>query len=71
MHWMDGFWGGGFMMIFWLIIIIAGIAILVKWLTEKSSSSTKEESALDILKKRYVRGAINKEQFERMKKEIM
>lgn len=71
MHWMDGFWGGGFMMIFWLIVMIAGIAVFVKWLTEKSSSSPKEESALDILKKRYARGEITREKFGNMKKEIM
>jgi putative membrane protein len=67
---MDGFWGNGFMMIIWLIFIIVGVVILMKWLTEKSSSSLKEESALDILKKRYARGEITREQFENMKKDI-
>ena len=35
-----------------------------------SKSSVQEESALDILRKRYVKGEITKEEFEDMKKNI-
>ena len=39
------------------------------WFTNCSGVRTKE-SAGDILKKRYVRGEINKEEFEKMKRDI-
>lgn len=73
---------GGWMMIgMWLIsslfwiAIIAGVVLLVKWLTERNgqgkTSSTVSESHLDILKKRYAKGEINKEAFEQMKRDLL
>jgi putative membrane protein len=44
----------------------------VKWVWGERSSNRigSEESAFDILKKRYARGEISKEEFERIKKEL-
>lgn len=70
----DYFWRGG-MWIFpmlglfvFLVVIIAifGRGCRPPW----QSSGRHEESALDILKKRYAKGEISKEQFEQMKKDI-
>ena len=36
----------------------------------KSAGEERPESALDILKKRYARGEINRQEFEAMKKEV-
>ncbi|RMD60685.1 SHOCT domain-containing protein [Candidatus Parcubacteria bacterium] len=71
MHWMDWFGGGWIMMLLWWGLIIAGIVLLVKWITEQKSQSPREESALEILKKRYARGEITKEEFEQMKKDLL
>ncbi len=66
-----GFLGFGpiFMFLFWILIII-GVVVLVKWIAGQTGSK-KEESALEILKKRYARGEISKEEFESKKKDIM
>ena len=65
--------GGWWMIIFWIIVII-GIVFLVKWLVGQGrtdrQASGKEESPLDILKKRYARGEIDKEEFEQKKKDL-
>ncbi len=80
-HWSwepSGFGAGTFFMIplllmtvFWIAVII-GIIYFVKWVTStgKGREIKQEETALDILKKRYARGEISKEEFERMKQDI-
>lgn len=72
---MGGFGGWGifnsiFMLAFWILIIV-GIIFLIKYLvTQSGSQKSSSESPLEILKKRYAKGEITKEEFERMKKEI-
>ena len=68
-NWM---WGGmWFGWIFWLAIIG-----LVVWLVINNQKKNQQnfppgnESPLDILKKRYAKGEISKEEFEKMKKDL-
>ena len=70
MHYMWGAWGIGmmlFMFIFW-VLIIAGAVALIRWLWSGPSGSIlpirRGESAEEILRKRYARGEIEKEEFE-------
>jgi putative membrane protein len=53
-----------------LFLFILAAAYGVKWVWGERSSNRigSEESAFDILKKRYARGEISKEEFERIKK---
>jgi putative membrane protein len=73
MHWAGGSGMGGFgwifMVIFWALVIW-GIVTLVKSVMGSSKSEGTTESALDVLKKRYAIGEINKEEFEEKKKDI-
>ncbi len=55
-----------FALIFWILIIV-GLVLLIKYLWEGGGAKRTEESALEILKKRYARGEISKEEFEERK----
>jgi putative membrane protein len=66
-------WWGGMWMFPSLIFILALILVpLYLWQRGGScqSSEDKSETPLDILKKRYAKGEITKDQFEQMKKDI-
>ena len=56
-------------LIFWILLII-GLVLLIKYLWEGSGAKRGEESALEILKKKYARGEISKEEFEEKKKDL-
>lgn len=68
----DGAWGWHWigMATFWLvpIAVVALFAFVISQRTMKSDK--KDETAVDILEKRYARGEINEQEFERMKKSL-
>ena len=56
-----------------LLVVVAALAIYFIVMHSKKttpSERSSEESALDILKKRYAKGEIMKEEFDLMKKDI-
>lgn len=69
---MMGYFGDNwiFMMLFWVVIIAAAI-YFVKWIAENNKSDTKEKTAIEILKERYAKGEIDKDEFEEKKKSLM
>lgn len=74
---MMGYWGGSwfgmFFMIFWWLAVIAAIILFVRWLISQTreDSGRSGRTALDILKERYAKGEITKEQFESMRKDLL
>ena len=74
MMWHDWGWGwgmmagAGFLMLLFWILVIVGLVVLVRWVI--GSSSGGESRALTILKERYAKGEITKEQFDQMKRDI-
>ena len=65
-----GFGGGIMMFVFWAAIIIF-IVWVVKEIGGKNHERTNSNSALEILKERYAKGEINKEEFEAKKKDLV
>ena len=63
-------YGGMFMWIIFLIVIGLLIYFIVQAQKTKGQTPTQNESHLDILKKRYAKGEITKEEYERMKKDL-
>ena len=67
-------WFGGIIMIAFWVAVIVGIILLIRWLiiatrtTRHGTSSS--DSSLEILKKRYARGEINKEEFKEKKRDL-
>jgi putative membrane protein len=61
--------GGGFMWIFWILVIFA-IVMLFKAGGSYSNSGEHRETALDILKKRYANGDIDDDEYERRRNEL-
>ncbi len=73
------FWGWGILWMvmltaFWLLILLV-LVLAVRWLWQAGSRiqsiQRPEESALEILKKRYARGEIGKEEFETKKRDLL
>jgi len=64
-------WGGPFMILFWILVIV-GVVVLVKWLVDQSSASkgSRDKAPLDILRERYARGEINREEYEQKRRDL-
>ena len=68
-----GYFGYGGMFMGMLLIVIL-VAAVIYWLAREAKSKTNGpssgETPFDILKKRYAKGEITKEEFERMKNDL-
>jgi putative membrane protein len=84
---MGNYWGGGygfmgglfgplFMIIFWVVIIWAIIAVVRAFTNghpcggHREHRGHEEDQAMKTLRDRYAKGEISKEQFEQMKKDL-
>jgi putative membrane protein len=66
-----GIWGVAMMLmmfVFWTVAII-GIVIGMRWLARQGRES-KSDAAFEILRQRYARGDINREEFEARKRDL-
>ena len=56
------------MLLFWGLVIVA-VVLGIRWFLGQGKES-QSDSPLEILRQRYVRGEINKEDFEAKKKDL-
>jgi len=68
---MTGYGFGGILMwIIFLIVIGVAVYLVVQATKSKGPESPYKETPMEILKKRYAKGEITKEEFEKMKKDL-
>jgi putative membrane protein len=73
--WGMGWSGGIFMLVFWVLVIV-GLIFLIRLLIQTTKgnsgiSSGSSPGAFEILKERYARGEIDKQEFEEKKKDLL
>jgi len=60
--------GGGFMWFFWILLIVVVVWAVRAMSFAGRSGSDSDKSPLEILRKRFARGEIDEEEFERKRK---
>ncbi len=66
-----GIFGMVLMLLFWGLIIV-GLVLGVRWLWDRGSpASGGADTPIEIVKRRYARGEITKEEFDRMKQDLI
>ena len=59
-------------MLLWWVLIVLGIVLIAKWLLSGGPGGGRAagDRALEILKERYARGDIDKDEFEQKKRDL-
>jgi putative membrane protein len=69
MGWGSGWgWFGLTHALLWWVLLALGIAVLAKWLF--GGGDRNDNRALDVLKERYARGEIGKEEYEQKRRDL-
>lgn len=63
-------WGRGFM-IGMFLLGVALVIILARYLSKRSQGDSRSSEALQILKKRYASGEIDRQAFDQMRRDIL
>ncbi len=69
-----GWFGGILGLVIWILIIV-GLIYLIRWLiqntkTQSGTAAGNSTKAMDILRERYARGEIDRQEFEAKKKDL-
>lgn len=70
---MNGMFGG--MWLFWIALIVFIVWVITQFINKNQQSNfsnmVEKETPTDILKKRYSKGELTKNEFEEMKKDLL
>lgn len=69
-HMMYYGYGGGFMWLLFIVVAVVLVYLLIQNTKHKKGLDSSGETPIDILKKRYARGELTKDEFDRMKKDL-
>ena len=67
---MGGFGGTGLTSLLWIVLLGVIVWAVVSFVGSNTGASGRADSALEVVKKRYARGEINKEEYEEKKKDL-
>lgn len=73
-HPMWGMWGGwglgmfSFVLVFWVLVLVA-LVLGIRWLVSQGGPA-KPDSALEVLRQRYARGEIDRDEFEQKRRDL-
>jgi putative membrane protein len=65
-----GYGGGWIMWILFIVLIVIVVYLLMQTPKKRDGGGAGEDTPLQILKKRYAKGEIGKEDFDRMRKDL-
>ena len=72
--WGMGWFGSIFMVVFWILILV-GLVFLIRFLIQSTSrdkaAGSTGDRALEILKERYAKGEIDKDEFDSKRKDLL
>lgn len=62
-------WGFLFMVLMMLLVIV-GVIVVVRYFGRDMDSIQKQDTPMDLLKKRYAKGEIDKKEFDEKRKDL-
>jgi putative membrane protein len=71
------FWGMGMLLgmgVFFLVwaLVLGALVLLIRWLwVQGRPAASSQETPLEILKRRYARGEITREEFESIRRDLL
>lgn len=62
--------GGFFVLLFWVAVIVLVVWLITRFSRHGLDGSRGRKTPLDIVRERYARGEISREEFEQIKKDL-
>ena len=66
-----GFGGGIMMIVVWVAVVLFVVWLVKELRNESGKDSARSKTALDILKERYAKGEIDRQEIEEKKKDLV